>query len=229
MRTHAIIVTSLNIMSRGGHMPEFVSLLSGLDSFVATNLYLESGSINGIALYFDVGLPRAELKTIKAMAEHLELELDVVALKPSRLDIGDDEPFYPFRNALFLTHAANIALADYDTNILITGLGTDSSYPLMGYPDTSIDFVSKLTVALNEGMGDDLKIQIVNPVHGWKRSQIFRWVRKHAKKFIKMSTSCYDATDKTMKQFSWGLGCGACDHCESRKTDWELSKLITPS
>jgi len=206
-------------------MPKFVTLLSGLDSFVATNLYLESDSIGGIALYFDTGRPQAEIKTVKRMAKALTLELDIVKCKPALLDNKNNEPFFPFRNALFLTYAANIAVGDYDTNILITGLGTDSSYPLSGYPDTSMNFISKLTTALNEGMGKELSINIINPVYGWKRAQIFKWVKKHHKKFIKESTSCYDATDSTLKQFDWGLGCGACIHCEARQIDWELSNV----
>lgn len=198
----------------------FLSLLSGLDSFVATKLYMESGK-KGIAICFDYGQPEGEIEIAEILANYLGITLEIAELDLDINRIGDS-PFYPFRNSIFLTTAANWTLNRTESRNLVTGLGTESSYKMANYPDCCASYIINLMFALNSGVPDNQTINIISPVMGWSKKEIFNWlVNNDLDDLIPMTTSCYE---ELSRKYNWGIGCGVCPHCEARKADFKLSK-----
>jgi len=203
---------------------QFISLLSGMDSFVATHLYKESGK-HGMAIIFDYGQPPEETEIAEKLANILGMTLEIILLDMDILRIGDS-PFYPFRNAIFLATAANYVLTRTESRTIITGLGTTSDDPAVCYPDASASFINSLLYALNLGVPDTDTINIVSPISSWTKKEIFNWlVTNDLDEVIPLTTSCYENPNQ---QFPWGVGCNVCPHCISRKMEYRAS-LANPA
>jgi len=197
----------------------FVSLLSGVDSFVATQLCINKGMI-GEAFYFEYGQPHEEVLAVSKLATTLSIPLNTADIAIEILR-KDSAPYYPFRNSILITTVANMMVTRSDIKTIITGLGTVSSSGANGYPDTSTTFTSKLLDSLNEGVYPEDEIEILNPVMGWSRIKVFKWLFNNGfKRIIKNTSSCYE---DGQKRFPWGVGCGICDHCAARQTDVEAA------
>jgi 7-cyano-7-deazaguanine synthase in queuosine biosynthesis len=174
-----------------------------------------------VAITFDYGQPEEELKITEYLANVLGVTLEVAKLELDINRIGD-APFYPFRNAIFLATAANWMMTRTDAKTIITGLGTISSDPALGYTDTSPSFINSFLYALNMGAPDDQLINILAPISGWTKKEIFNWlVDNDFEEIIPASTSCYEDTPR---KFPWGVGCNVCLNCLARKNEFLSSK-----
>lgn len=197
----------------------FVSLLSGIDSFVATKICLNKEMI-GEAFYFEYGQPHEEILSVSDLAEELCIPLNTAILDIEILR-RHSAPYYPFRNSLMITQLANMIVTKTDIKTIVTGLGTISSKYIEGYPDTSARFTTKLIDSLNEGVYEEDEIGILNPVMSWSKPRIFKWLINNGyNHIIKRTSSCYE---DNQKRFNWGIGCGVCDHCLARIADLKMA------
>lgn len=122
--------------------------------------------------------------------------------------------YVPFRNGLFLSTAASIALSK-DCRVLYYGAHHDD-WAGSAYPDCSTTFVEAMNKAIYEGSGGQLSIQA--PFVQWSKSQI---VAKglELKVPFELTWSCYKGEERP---------CGTCGTCIDRKRAFEANGIIDP-
>ncbi len=107
--------------------------------------------------------------------------------------IGDriEKTFVPMRNALFLTIAANHAVA-LDCDMLITGVCQADN---ANYPDCREDFIGAMTQMINHALGyrDQYKFQIGTPLmHLTKAQSIQKAIEANAYYALAFTHTAYD-------------------------------------
>lgn len=85
---------------------------------------------------------------------------------------GIEKTFVPMRNQLFLTLAANRAVA-LGATVIVTGVCQEDSG---GYPDCRQSFITALAAAINESNGEAApKLRIATPLMYQTKAQSVRW------------------------------------------------------
>ncbi|MCD8353659.1 MAG: 7-cyano-7-deazaguanine synthase QueC [Clostridiales bacterium] len=212
-------------------MKALVLSSGGVDSTTALALAVEQyGRENVVALSISYGQKHdKEISSAKAVAqyygvEQLFLDLtdifqysDCSLLRQSDEDIplesyaeqieetGGETPvstYVPFRNGLFLSCAASIALSK-GCGVLIYGAHADDAAGF-AYPDCSPAFHQAMDAAVYEGSGHQLRIEA--PFIRWTKAQV---VKKGLELGVpyELTWSCYQGGDKP---------CGQCGTCLDR-------------
>ena len=122
-----------------------------------------------------------------------------------QLEKTDGKPvstYVPFRNGLFLSCAASVALSNGCTEIYY-GVHSDDAAG-NAYPDCSIDFNNAINSAIYIGSGNQLKV--IAPFVSMNKADV---VAKglSLKVPYKMTWSCYEGGEKP---------CGICGTCRDR-------------
>ncbi len=122
--------------------------------------------------------------------------------------------YVPFRNGLFLSSAASIALSK-DCDLILYGAHSDDAAG-SAYPDCSKEFNDAINLAIYEGSGKKLKVEAP-------------FVNLHKKDIVKkglelkvpyeLTWSCYEG-----KEYS----CGGCGTCIDREKAFELNGAVDP-
>lgn len=122
--------------------------------------------------------------------------------------------YVPFRNGLFLSSAASMALS-LECSILYYGAHHDD-WAGNAYPDCSREFVAAMNNAIMEGTGGELHMEA--PFVEWSKVDI---VKKGLELNVpyELTWSCYEGGDKP---------CGVCATCIDRKRAFELNDSIDP-
>lgn len=122
--------------------------------------------------------------------------------------------YVPFRNGLFLSSAASIALSR-ECEVLYYGAHHDD-WAGSAYPDCSDTFVEAMNRAIQEGSGGQLRIDA--PFVHWSKAQI---VAKGLKLKVpyELTWSCYEG-EKTP--------CGTCGTCIDRIRAFEANGVEDP-
>ena len=110
--------------------------------------------------------------------------------------------YVPFRNGLFLSCAASVALSNDCTEIYYGVHGDDSAGN--AYPDCSVDFNNAINNAIYIGSGNQLKI--IAPFVGLNKAQVIA-KGLSLKVPYKMTWSCYEGNERP---------CGVCGTCRDR-------------
>ncbi|MCD8052354.1 MAG: 7-cyano-7-deazaguanine synthase QueC [Clostridiales bacterium] len=212
-------------------MKALVLSSGGVDSTTALALAVEQyGRENVVALSISYGQKHdKEISSAKAVAQHYGVEQlfldltdifqysDCSLLRQSDEDIplesyaeqieetGGETPvstYVPFRNGLFLSCAASIALSK-DCGVLIYGAHADDAAGF-AYPDCSPAFHQAMDAAVYEGSGHQLRIEA--PFVRWTKAQV---VKKGLELGVpyELTWSCYQGGDKP---------CGQCGTCLDR-------------
>ncbi len=222
-------------------MKALVLSSGGLDSSVALALAVkEYGSENVIALSISYG--QKHDKEIKASidvskyynVEHIFLDLakifeysDCTLLK-GRSDIPQESyseqlkstngapvsTYVPFRNGLFLSSAASIALSK-KCSVIYYGAHRDDAAG-NAYPDCSVEFNDAISKAIYIGSGNELKV--VGPFVNMTKAEIVALGHKLNVPF-ELTWSCYEGNE---------CACGKCATCIDRKKAFELNGLKDP-
>lgn len=123
--------------------------------------------------------------------------------------------YVPFRNGLFLSSAASIALSK-KCSIIFYGAHADDSAG-NAYPDCSSVFNSAMNTAIYEGSGHQLKIEA--PFVNCTKSDV---VKKGIVLNVpyELTWSCYEGGDKP---------CGVCGTCIDRKAAFEKNGVEDPA
>lgn len=122
--------------------------------------------------------------------------------------------YVPFRNGLFLSSAASIALS-LGASVLYYGAHHDD-WAGDAYPDCSPEFVESMAHAISLGSGGELELEA--PFVQWNKAQI---VAKGLELGVpyELTWSCYEGGDKP---------CGECGTCIDRAAAFEANGVIDP-
>ena len=222
-------------------MKALVLFSGGLDSTTALALAISKyGKGNVIALSIFYGQKhQKEIEASNKIAsyygiEHLYLDLTKIfaysncsLLSKNDIEIpkGDYETqlennnhqvlstYVPFRNGLFLSSAASIAISK-DCDIIYYGAHSDDSRE--AYPDCSPEFTEAINQAIYLGSGKKLKV--VGPFVGLHKKDIVR-IGTELKVPYELTWSCYEGHDKA---------CGKCGTCIDRIKAFEANNLKDP-
>jgi len=122
--------------------------------------------------------------------------------------------YVPYRNGLFLSVAASIALS-VDATEIYYGAHADDAI-LNAYPDTSIAFNEAISKAIYIGSGS--KLTIVAPFINKSKADVVK-VGLELKVPYELTWSCYEGKDKA---------CGKCGTCIDRLKAFETNGVKDP-
>lgn len=223
-------------------MRALVLCSGGVDSTTLLAMAVDKyGSENVVALSISYGQRHEkELKAARDIARYYHIEqrfLDLAAifadsscslLAHSERDIPKESyaeqleqadtklvsTYVPFRNGLFLSSAASMALS-LECSVLYYGAHHDD-WAGNAYPDCSREFVAAMNNAIMEGTGGELHMEA--PFVEWSKADI---VKKGLELNVpyELTWSCYEGGDKP---------CGVCATCIDRKRAFELNGSVDP-
>lgn len=223
-------------------MKILVLLSGGVDSSTCLALAVNKyGNENVVALSSYYGQKHTkELESARKIANYYKVELiemnlakifsysDCSLLSHSDKDIpqgtydeqlknSDNEvisTYVPFRNGLFLSTAASIALSK-NCDIIYYGAHSDDVAG-NAYPDCSFEFNESMNLAIWLGSGKKVKIEA--PFVGLHKSDI---VKKGLELNLpyELTWSCYEGEE---------YSCGKCATCIDREKAFELNNSVDP-
>lgn len=223
-------------------MRALVLCSGGVDSTTLLAMAVDRyGSDNVVALSISYGQRHEkELKAARDVARYYHVEqrfLDLAAifvdsscslLAHSEKDIPKESyaeqleqadtklvsTYVPFRNGLFLSSAASMALS-LECSVLYYGAHHDD-WAGNAYPDCSREFVAAMNNAIMEGTGGELHMEV--PFVEWSKADI---VKKGLELNVpyELTWSCYEGGNKP---------CGVCATCIDRKRAFELNGSVDP-
>ena len=122
--------------------------------------------------------------------------------------------YVPFRNGLFLSSAASIALSHGCSKIMYGAHADDAAGA--AYPDCSLDFVNAMNQAVYLGSGNQLSIEA--PFVSLTKADV---VKKGLELGVpyELTWSCYEGGEKP---------CGKCGTCIDRQKAFEKNGTIDP-
>ena len=123
--------------------------------------------------------------------------------------------YVPFRNGLFLSTAAAIALSKGCSKIYY-GIHKDDAAGA-AYPDCSAAFNNAMSTAIYEGSGS--KLELVAPFVDMNKAQVVK-IGLDLKAPYELTWSCYEGGEKP---------CGCCGTCIDRAKAFELNGAIDPA
>ncbi|WP_458458625.1 7-cyano-7-deazaguanine synthase QueC [Pseudobutyrivibrio sp.] len=223
-------------------MKALVLISGGLDSTTCLALAVkEYGNENVVGLSIFYGQRHdKEIKAADAVCdyykvEHITLDLstmfqfsDCSLLKHSDEEIPEGaydlqlketngkpvSTYVPFRNGLFLSSAAAIALSKGCSKIYYGAHADDAAGN--AYPDCSSDFNNAMNTAIYEGSGKQLQIEA--PFIGLNKAGVVR-LGLELNVPYELTWSCYEGHDNA---------CGRCGTCIDRKKAFELNGTVDP-
>ena len=223
-------------------MKALVLVSGGLDSTTCLALAVkEYGAENVVGLSIFYGQRHdKEIKAADAVCdyykvEHITLDLstmfqfsDCTLLSHSKEDIPEGayeeqlketggkpvSTYVPFRNGLFLSSAAAIALSKGCSKIYYGAHADDAAGN--AYPDCSSDFNNAMNTAIYEGSGKQLSIEA--PFISLNKAGVVK-MGMELKVPYELTWSCYEGHEKA---------CGKCGTCIDRIKAFELNGIKDP-
>ena len=214
----------------------------GVDSTTCLGLAVqEAGADNVIALSIYYGQKHdKELQAARAVAkyygvERLELDLSTIfagsncsLLKQSTEEIPQESyaaqiektggspvsTYVPFRNGLFLSSAASIALSHGCEKIMYGAHADDAAGA--AYPDCSLAFVTAMNQAIVEGTGGQLRLEA--PFVSVTKADVVKTGLALGVPY-ELTWSCYEGGEKP---------CGHCGTCVDRIAAFEKNGVTDP-
>lgn len=125
------------------------------------------------------------------------------------------DTYVPFRNGLFLSTAASIALSK-GCSVIYYGAHRDDAAG-NAYPDCSKEFEDAMNEAIYQGSGKMLRLEA--PFIGWTKAEI---VKKGLEIGVpyELTWSCYEGMEKP---------CGLCGTCRDRAKAFALNGVEDPA
>ncbi len=223
-------------------MKALVLLSGGLDSSVCLGLAVKeygAGEVLALSVFYGQKHDK-ELKAAEDIASYygvrrLTLDLgeifkdsDCTLLTGSKEEIPHEEyakqlemtggapvsTYVPFRNGLFLSSAASVALAN-GCEVIYYGAHADDAAG-NAYPDTSVEFNRAMSEAIYLGSGNALRI--VAPFIDKSKSDVVAEGLRAGVPF-ELTWSCYEGHDKA---------CGVCGTCRDRRRAFADNGLTDP-
>ncbi len=214
----------------------------GVDSTTLLAMAVQRyGAANVFALSISYGQRHnKEIESAKAVATHYGVQqrfLDLAAIfadsncsllghstqevpqesYADQLQETDGKPvstYVPFRNGLFLSSAASMALS-LGCSVLYYGAHHDD-WAGNAYPDCSQEFVDAMNRAIVEGTGGELRMEA--PFVQWSKADIVKRGLELGVPY-ELTWSCYEGGEKP---------CGVCGTCIDRQRAFELNGTTDP-
>ena len=123
--------------------------------------------------------------------------------------------YVPFRNGLFLSAAASIALSK-DCSVIYYGAHADDAAGF-AYPDCSPTFNKAMNEAIFEGSGHQLKIEA--PFVNINKASVVKMGLEIGVPY-ELTWSCYEGNDKP---------CGKCGTCIDRAAAFKANEISDPA
>jgi 7-cyano-7-deazaguanine synthase len=227
-------------MEANAKMKAMVLSSGGVDSTTALGMAVEKyGKENVIALSISYGQKHdREIEASEKVAEyygveHLYLDLakifqysDCSLLKQSdreipKLSYSEQieklggkpvDTYVPFRNGLFLSSAASIALSK-GCEVIYYGAHADDAAG-SAYPDCSTEFNNAMNEAIYIGSGKQLRIEA--PFVTWTKAQVVREGLR-LKVPYEYTWSCYEGGETP---------CGVCGTCRDRAEAFRINGIV---
>ena len=224
-------------------MKALVLFSGGIDSTTCLGLAISKyGKENVIALSITYGQKHTkEIEAANAIVQYygiekIDLELSLIfrfsdcsLLKGSDEDIPQESyaqqlektngspvsTYVPFRNGLFISSAAAIALSR-KCSVIYYGAHADDAAG-NAYPDCSSVFNNAMNTAVYEGSGKQLKIEA--PFVNMTKADVVK-IGLELKVPYELTWSCYEGGDKP---------CGQCGTCIDRAKAFELNGINDPA
>ena len=128
---------------------------------------------------------------------------------------GTVDTYVPFRNGLFLSAAASVALS-IGASVIYYGAHADDAAG-RAYPDCTPEFARSMDEAIREGTGG--KVTLHAPLIDWNKARVVaEGLKLHAP--YKYTWSCYEGGDKP---------CGACGTCIDRAAAFAANGVPDPA
>ena len=224
-------------------MKALVLSSGGVDSTTALALAVQKyGADNVVSLSISYGQKHdKEIRAAQAVADHYGVEQlfldlarifqysDCSLLKQSTQSIPEESyaeqirqtqgskpvsTYVPFRNGLFLSAAASIALSK-DCSVIYYGAHADDAAGA-AYPDCSPAFHQAMSDAIREGSGGQLTVEA--PFVHMIKAQIVR-MGLEMKVPYELTWSCYEGGEKP---------CGKCGTCRDREAAFAANHVKDP-
>lgn len=214
----------------------------GIDSTTCLGMAVEKyGKENVVAMSVSYGQKHSkEIEASKEVAKYYDVEYiyinladifkysDCSLLEHSDKDIPHDtyanqiketdgEPvstYVPFRNGLFLSTAASVAIAK-ECSVIYYGAHSDDAAG-SAYPDCSVEFNKAISEAIYVGSGKSVKVEA--PFVQLNKKDIVKEGLKINVPYH-LTWSCYEGKDKP---------CGKCGTCIDREKAFELNGVVDP-
>lgn len=122
--------------------------------------------------------------------------------------------YVPFRNGLFLSCAASVALSHSCEKIMYGAHADDAAGA--AYPDCSLPFVTAMNQAIMEGTGGQLRLEA--PFVSVSKTEVVRTGLKLDVPYA-LTWSCYEGGETP---------CGVCGTCIDRQTAFEKNGITDP-
>lgn len=174
-----------------------------------------------ISAYYGVAWKQLDLALIFADSDcsllrnsDAEIPKEPYAEQLEKTDGTPVSTYVPFRNGLFLSSAASIALSN-GCDVIYYGAHSDDAAG-SAYPDCSSDFNDSMNRAIFLGSGNQLHIEA--PFVNMTKAQI---VKKGLELNVpyEMTWSCYEGNDRP---------CGICGTCRDRIAAFEANNTTDP-
>ena len=224
-------------------MKALVLFSGGLDSTTCLALAIEKyGADDVLALSVSYGQKHTkEIEAAKAVAKHYGVKLqtldlaeifadsDCSLLKGSTQEVPKESyaeqleetngkpvsTYVPFRNGLFLSSAASIALS-HGCEVIYYGAHADDAAG-NAYPDCSQEFNDAINTAIYLGSGKQLRVEA--PFVGKTKADVVaEGLRLHAP--YELTWSCYEGGEKP---------CGLCGTCRDRAAAFAANGVSDPA
>ena len=214
-------------------MKALVLFSGGVDSTTALAMAIDNyGKDNVIALSISYGQKhQKEIEAANNIISYYQVEhiySDCSLLQHSNRDIPHESyakqlaktegnpvsTYVPFRNGLFLSTAASIALSK-NCSVIYYGAHSDDAAG-NAYPDCSDVFNNAMNQAIYEGSGHQLEIRA--PFVKMTKAQIVK-IGLELKVPYELTWSCYEGNDKP---------CGTCGTCRDRQNAFLKNGIIDP-
>ena len=181
----------------------------------------EIRSSDKICDYYGVAHRKLDLTTIFADSDcsllkssHEDIPKESYADQLSEREGKPVSTYVPFRNGLFLSSAASIALS-LGCELIYYGAHSDDAAG-NAYPDCSDKFNNAMNEAIFTGSGEQLHIEA--PFVGMTKADVVRMGAELGVPF-ELTWSCYEGGDKP---------CGVCGTCRDRMAAFEANGMTDP-
>ena len=200
----------------------------GAEEVLALSIYYgqkhskEIEAAEKIAAHYGVKLRTLDLALIFADSDcsllkgsSAEIPKESYAEQLSETDGAPVSTYVPFRNGLFLSSAASIALSN-GCEVIYYGAHSDDAAG-NAYPDCSSDFNDAINRAIFIGSGNQLKVEA--PFIGLTKAQV---VAKGLELNVpyELTWSCYEGGD---------VPCGECGTCRDRAAAFRANGIEDPA
>lgn len=182
----------------------------------------EIESARKVAAWYGVELKELDLTEIFAgsncsLLQHSDAEIPEESYA-EQIEKTEGKPvstYVPFRNGLFLSCAASIALS-LDCSVIYYGAHSDDAAG-NAYPDCSQQFQDAMNAAIYEGSGHQCRI--IAPFVGLTKADV---VKKGLELGVpyELTWSCYEGGDRP---------CGKCATCIDRQKAFEANHVKDPA